>query len=248
MSSTLERPPQAHVSGDTTPTEPSDQVSFPSASSSQESLEKKFSTGEFVVTEKAVEEDGLYDIDQGWDGYMENDMPDKKDRKFMRNLRYQVMNVYRRLFSIVFLVNLGVLIHVAVEGSKADYIGKVVIANIFVSVLIREEHVVNALFYMFTAIPKSWPLWIRVFTARVYSLGGIHSGSAVAAWMWLIYFTVQVSKDLAHHNKASIELCVVTYLILVLVCLIIGLAMPAWRRVHHDQFEMVHRVSTSSDS
>lgn len=102
---------------------------------------------------------------------------------------------------------------------------------------------------------------MRVFTARVYSLGGstcqgfhdhrlqlmkfvsrlVHSGSAVAALMWLIYFTFQVSIDLRRH-KASIPLAVITYIILAFLIIIISLAAPAWRRIHHDKFEMVHRV------
>ncbi|KAG8893412.1 hypothetical protein FRC01_013608, partial [Tulasnella sp. 417] len=81
---------------------------------------------------------------------------------------------------------------------------------------------------------------MRVFTARVYSLGGIHSGSAVAALMWLICFTVRVSIDLRRH-KASIPLAVITYIILLFLIIIIFLAAPAWRRVHHNEFEMVHR-------
>ncbi|KAG8926578.1 hypothetical protein FRC01_008663 [Tulasnella sp. 417] len=186
------------------------------------------------------DEDGLVDIDCGWEGYTETGLPKKGQRKLLRNLRHHILNVYRRLFSIVFLVNLGVLISVAVRGATADYIGKIVIVNIFVSVLIREEHVVNGLFSIFTALPKSWPLWMRVFTARVYSLGGIHSGSAVAALMWLIYFTVQVSIDLRRH-KASIPLAVITYIILAFLIIIIFLAAPAWRRVHHNKFEIIHR-------
>ncbi|KIO33941.1 hypothetical protein M407DRAFT_3699 [Tulasnella calospora MUT 4182] len=225
--------PNLTRSGETTPT-----VHSLSPKSSEGSL-KKEKINQTIVASKSVE-DGLEDIDGGWEGYMETGLPEKGQRKLLRNLRHQILNVYRRLFSVVFLVNLGVLISVAVRGATTDYIGKVVIANIFVSVVIREEHVVNGLFFVFTAVPKSWPLRMRVFTARIYSLGGIHSGSAIAASMWLIYFTVQVSVDLRRH-KASIPLAVITYIILAFLIIIISLAAPAWRRVHHDKFEMVHR-------
>lgn len=60
--------------------------------------------------------------------------------------------------------------------------------------------------------------------------------------MWLIYFTVQVSIDL-RRRIASIPLAVITYVILAFLLIIISLAAPAWRRIHHDKFEMVHRVS-----
>lgn len=233
MSTTPIPPPVLTRSGETTPT-----VHSLSPKSSDDSL-KKEQLNQIAVTLKSVE-DGLEDIDGGWEGYMETELPEKGERKLLRNIRHHILNIYRRLFSIVFFVNLGVLISVAVRGATADYIGKIVIANIFVSVVIRDEHVVNGLFFIFTAVPKSWPLWMRVFTARVYSLGGIHSGSGVAALMWLIYFTVQVSIDL-RRRIASIPLAVITYAILAFLLIIISLAAPAWRRIHHDKFEMVHR-------
>jgi len=63
------------------------------------------------------------------------------------------------------------LIKIASDGeAKAPYLGKLVVTNIFVSVLIRQEDVVNTIFRIFTSVPQSWPLWFRLFTARVYSL------------------------------------------------------------------------------
>lgn len=129
--STLADTPVLTHSGDTTP-------SLSSKSSSSD-LEKK--KAEQVVVTTASVEDGLEDIDGGWEGYMDADIPEKGHRKLIRNLRFQIFNIYRRLFSIVFLVNLGVLISVAVRGSDVPYLGKVVIANIFTAVVIREEHV-----------------------------------------------------------------------------------------------------------
>lgn len=41
----------------------------------------------------------------------------------------------------------------------------------------------------------------------------------------------------------SVALAVVTYVILALMLLIVGLAMPTFRRMHHNSFEFVHRVS-----
>ena len=72
---------------------------------------------------------------------MDTDLPDKKERKLFRNLRHQIFNIYRRLFTLVFLINLGVLIDTCVRGTNAPHVGKIVIANIFTAILIREEHV-----------------------------------------------------------------------------------------------------------
>ena len=43
-------------------------------------------------------------------------------------------------------------------------------------------------------------------------------------------------------SQASVALVVITYIILFILILIIALAMPTFRKVKHDQFEMVHRV------
>lgn len=43
----------------------------------------------------------------------------------------------------------------------------------------------------------------------------------------------------------SVALAVVTYVILALMLLIVGLAMPTFRRMHHNSFEFVHRVGLS---
>ncbi|KAG8926338.1 hypothetical protein FRC01_008989, partial [Tulasnella sp. 417] len=133
MSSTPIPPSVLTRSGETTPTAHS-----LSLKSSEDSL-KKEKLNQIIIASKS-DEDGPVDIDGGWEGYTETGLPKKGQRKLLRNLRHHILNVYRRLFSIVFLVNLGVLISVAVRGATADYIGKIVIVNIFVSVLIREEH------------------------------------------------------------------------------------------------------------
>ena len=111
-----------------------------SSKSSSESIEKK-KFDQVVVTTAPVEEDGLEDIDGGWEGYMDSELPEKSGRKFVRNVRHHLLNIYRRLFSIVFLVNTGVLISFAVRGTSTPHLGLVVIANIFTAVVIREEHV-----------------------------------------------------------------------------------------------------------
>lgn len=90
-----------------------------------------------------------------WENYEDQDFPDKDLPKVARNLRYILLNVYRRLFTICFLVNVGLLIWVAAtKRATTPYLGIIVIGNIFASILIRNEHVVNGLFYLFTSVPK----------------------------------------------------------------------------------------------
>lgn len=46
----------------------------------------------------------------GWKGYQQDVLPAKSLPKSLRNLRYIVLNIYRRLFTICFRVNMGILV------------------------------------------------------------------------------------------------------------------------------------------
>ncbi|KAF4565683.1 hypothetical protein EYR40_002247 [Pleurotus pulmonarius] len=177
-----------------------------------------------------------------WAGYEDDGIPDKSQGKFMRNLRHQVFSLYRRLFGIVFIVNMAILIATFVQGEpNAMRLGQIVIGNIFCSVLMRQEHVINAFFAVFTAVPPSWPMAIRRVCARVYGIGGIHSGAAVSGTVWLIAFAVQATRELASGGPTSVATLVVTYCILLLLISIICCAYPAFRIAKHNNFERTHR-------
>ena len=91
-----------------------------------------------------------------WDGFEDDELPAKTQGKIFRNLRHQIFSLYRRLFSIVFIVNMAVLIWIFVKGeTNAQELGQIVIANIFASVLMRQDHVINTFFHVFTAVPSS---------------------------------------------------------------------------------------------
>lgn len=91
-----------------------------------------------------------------WEDYKTTEVPQKSHPKVVRNLRYIVLNVYRRLFTLAFLVNVGVLVWVAMtRKATVPYLGTIVIGNIFASVLIRQDHIVNGLFYTFTSVTQS---------------------------------------------------------------------------------------------
>jgi hypothetical protein len=49
-----------------------------------------------------------------------------------------------------------------------------------------------------------WPLAVRRVCARVYHIGGLHSGFAVSGVIWLIVFTVQATKQLLKHDKVCL--------------------------------------------
>lgn len=91
-----------------------------------------------------------------WQGYEEDVLPDRVHGRFLRNLRWRLMSLYRRLFGIVFCVNLGVFIWYAVKGANAEQLGRVVLGNLFTAVLMRQEYVINTFFFVACLAPRSY--------------------------------------------------------------------------------------------
>jgi hypothetical protein len=182
-------------------------------------------------------------------------MPPKKGFYGQRWLRHTALSAYRKLFALIFFTNLAVL---AVLLWKARNVGFVlspqdlavaVGANLLASVLFRQDHIINFVFWLATRIPSTWPLAIRRHFARVYHVGGLHSGCGVSATMWWIIFTWTATADYlqrGHDNsKPHVDLAtvVLTYLILSLLLAILVMAHPSIRIRMHDQFEWTHRFA-----
>ncbi len=92
-------------------------------------------------------------------------LPRKKYSRTLRHARHTFLNVYRRLFSIVFVLNLiGVgILYGRYRGSSppaflAD-MANAASANIMVALLVRQDYVVNALFRsVFSSNARSHPI------------------------------------------------------------------------------------------
>jgi hypothetical protein len=115
-----------------------------------------------------AKESGLY-----WEGYLDEEYIEKRHSKPIRNLRYMFFSAYRRLFGITFAANMSVFIGLtATHQANTGKIAYAVMSNLFVSILMRQEYVINALFNIFTAWPTSAPLLIRRISARIFHIGG----------------------------------------------------------------------------
>ncbi|KAF9267434.1 nonribosomal peptide synthetase 12 [Marasmius fiardii PR-910] len=222
--------------------------SLPSTSSStlpsQESLadtrlgdEKvKDSSNSSPATSAPASEKGL-----AWEGYKDDELPEKTQGHYLRNLRHQIFSLYRRLFGVVFIANMAIFIATCVKGASVPKIGEIVVANLFCAILMRQDYVINAFFNTFCAVPASWPLAIRRVCARVYHIGGLHSGAAISGVVWLCLFTARATKDVVEGGRTSIPTLVMTWLILALLFGIVIFTHPAMRSKRHDSFERVHR-------
>ncbi|KAI5117922.1 hypothetical protein M0805_002001 [Coniferiporia weirii] len=178
----------------------------------------------------------------GWEGYENESLPDKTQGHYARNLRHQIFTLYRRLFGVVFVTNLAIFVATLVKGAfNAQSIGLIVVANLFCAILMRQDYVINVFFNVFCAIPTSWPLSIRRVCARVYHIGGLHSGCAISGVVWMGFFTAQATSELMHGGKCSAATVAVTYFILSLLLGIVAFAYPKFRSIAHDRFERTHR-------
>ncbi|KAG9232223.1 hypothetical protein BJ875DRAFT_497659 [Amylocarpus encephaloides] len=167
-------------------------------------------------------------------------LPEKEGTHGLRALRHRIFSLYRRFFSLVFIANISTLIVILTSPQirRLEYIATAIASNLTASVLFRQEHVVNLLFWLACSVPVSAPLWIRRQCAKVYHIGGLHSGFAVASVIWLVAFTV-----VATIERASPAVLTITYMLDCLLLAICALAHPTFRAKSHDHFELTHRFA-----
>lgn len=163
--------------------------------------------------------------------------------------KYPVMMHYNRLILLTVVVNL-VILDVAVtrglwwRGSSVvlSTISNLVLANISMAILIRQQYVINLLFKVATSAPTSWPLSIRWLLGKVYHFGGLHVGGAVVGTTWFAVFVASLTYYLVNDQSGvSIGIVVVTYALLFVLLFMIVMALPSIRVRFHNQFELSHR-------
>ncbi|KAJ7672719.1 nonribosomal peptide synthetase 12 [Mycena rosella] len=179
-----------------------------------------------------------------WDGYEKDVIPDKMEGKIVRNLRHSIFSLYRRLFGVVFVTNMAILLSIVIRGgANAERLGLITLANLFCAILMRQDYIINIFFNVFCAVPTSWPLAIRRVCARVYHIGGLHSGSATSGVCWLVVLCGQATREVVQGGQthASVATVAISYSILLLLVGIVVFAHPSMRSKRHDHFERVHR-------
>ncbi|MEM7343907.1 MAG: hypothetical protein AAF485_06660 [Chloroflexota bacterium] len=155
---------------------------------------------------------------------------------------------YNRLIFLVSVINLAFL---AVgmnsgwwtsDGIALSTISNLVIANISIAILIRQQYVINILFWLATSVPTSWPISIRWALGKVYHFGGIHVGGTVVGTIWFAILVGSMTYQLANGLPGvSLGTVITTYALLALLIFIIIMALPPIRARHHDNFELAHR-------
>ena len=177
------------------------------------------------------------------------ELPAKRYLRLMRNIRWTILSVYRRLNIIVLLSNIIAMVVLAAKDRlttiSPETSATAISLNLMVGVLMRQELVINMLFWLFGKCPVSLPLRLRRLAAKIYHLGGVHSGAGMAATIWHGLFNLSVIKasrngELTKHKLSILSL---TITLDVLLITIVVMAHPAIRVRFHNAFELVHRFA-----
>ena len=173
-------------------------------------------------------------------------MPQGVMRRFAR---HPALMHYHRLVCLVGAINLAFLAFGVTRGMwwtrngiALGPISNLVLVNFSIAILIRQQYVINLLFWLATRAPTHWPLSIRWTLAKVYHFGGLHSGCAAAATVWFAVFAGSLTFHLANGLPGvSVGIVWVTYALLAILLVIVLMALPAIRARFHNSFEKTHR-------
>ncbi|KAG5980431.1 hypothetical protein E4U55_004032 [Claviceps digitariae] len=177
---------------------------------------------------------------------LDKDIPEKKLPKHLRGVRHRIAIVYRFLFSLVGLLNIGALIALLLvhpgTGTGSEWLATLTAANLVLAVLIRQDAVINMLYTITCSAPKTAPLWLRKRLAKIYHLGGVHSGAGICATAWLLGSTFRSTIAYAENKtNDSLATLVISWMLCVLCCGLVAFAWPTFRKKYHNQFERIHR-------
>lgn len=145
---------------------------------------------------------------------------------------------YNRLIALVWAANLAALWYGLADGDgmAPQTLAYLALANFTLAVLVRQQYVINALFWLATRAPVTWPLRIRWTLAKVYHFGGLHVGGATAGTLWFLgLLPVLVGAG------APGPVLAVSGALGALLLVMTGTALPPYRNRFHDQFEKIHR-------
>ncbi|WP_371170273.1 hypothetical protein [Aliiroseovarius sp. 2305UL8-7] len=169
--------------------------------------------------------------------------------RWRRITRHPSLMEYRRLAFLVAMVNLTVFSlglrdgRWIADGTFAlGPIADMALINLSLGILIRQQRVVNALFWLATRIPTSWPLWMRWGAGKVFHFGGLHSGGTVVGTIWFGFLLVaMISNRLSGAAIPSDTTIGLSAIMVGLMTLMVISAIGPIRARFHDTFEKIHR-------
>ncbi len=149
---------------------------------------------------------------------------------------------YNRLAFLMVTINICVYLLYQHSLTIPD-ISWLIIGNFALAIFIRQQYVINLLFYIATSIPLSWPLSIRWAAGKVYHFGGINVGCFASGTLWLAFYIWKQWLGLNSHSSNGLEQLIFSLSILnfIILSAIIIFALPKIRHKIHNTFEVIGR-------
>ena len=166
---------------------------------------------------------------------------------FLRFTRYTVFGVYRRIFLVVFIINIYHGHHILTMKRRSKYspllvdISTAASANMLVAILIRQDYIINTLFRLCWLVPFRIPLRIRRSLAKMYEYGGLHSGAAVCSVLWFSLLSAILTWEFMTIRIADPLIMMCTFTVVGILWAMLITAYPRIRAWRHNTFENVHR-------
>jgi hypothetical protein len=166
-----------------------------------------------------------------------------------RILKHPRVMHYNRLVVLVIAVNVGCAVYGASaarwwtsDGADLGAVALMAQANLACAVVFRQQYVVNALAWLMTRPPTSWPLRVRWMLGKYYHFGGLHVGGALAGTLWYLALVLSMVRDaVAGVGEVSFAHMVLGATIVTVFAVMIVMALPRLRAAQHDRFEVTHR-------
>ena len=165
-----------------------------------------------------------------------------------RIFKHPKLMQYNRLVALVLASNVLVGVYGVVagwwtsNGIDLRAVALVPQVNFALAIIFRQQYVINALAWLATRPPTTWPLKLRWTLGKYYHFGGLHVGGAISGTLWYLVFVVSLLHDAsAGVGNVSHANVVVGFTIVTLFTVMVVTALPNLRTKQHDRFEVTHR-------
>lgn len=209
-----------------------------------------------MIPKQQQEETAIVEIDK--ESKQKQEIPDlntvqlpPQKKSFSRIWKGEKLMHYYRLFALLLIANIGIIIHGIINGNwwaedaiRLDIISKITLINFTIGILIRQQYIINLLFWIATSIPTNWPLSIRRRAGKIYHFGGIHIGGTISGTLWFAIFMGSLYYEFFNTSSTaskSITLLWVTSVLTGILIFMIIMALPSLRAKFHNSFEKTHR-------
>ena len=119
---------------------------------------------------------------------------------------------YNRLIALVGLLNGALLARHLLrghwriaDGTALAGLSDLIVVNLAIAVLIRQQHVLNLIFAVAGRGSRRWPLRLRWMVSKVNHIGGLHVGAALAGSVSVCAFALVAAIAHARHPQPRIS-------------------------------------------